>query len=171
VRETWQEVFETEYDENAEGYCVNVRTLIPDFNDIPKVCAGLSTEDSCSAMKPRNKFYVYKASNIKFSNPQNGLCWRPSIHMPKEAARIFLRITDVKAERLQNITENGAKAEGTDADVQIAGGYVLDGYYRSRFATHLWNSTVKKSDLDRYGWGANPWVWVYQFERIGEKMA
>lgn len=117
--------------------------------------------------------FIFKADEEKLTwwkNLNIGK-WHPSIHMLKEAARIFLRVTDVRAERLQDITEDGAKAEGTDADVQIAGGYVLDGYYRSRFATHLWNSTVKKSDIDRYGWDANPWVWIYQFERIGEKTA
>jgi hypothetical protein len=118
-------------------------------------------------------FYLYAADSLQidlydgdgFLLDDQRIKWHPSIHMPKEAARIFLRVTDVRAERLQDITEDGAKAEGTDADVQIAGGYVLDGYYRSRFATHLWNTTVKKSDIDKYGWEANPFVWVISFER------
>ena len=113
--------------------------------------------------------YAFKADYIDPKNLEKAKLlvrrWHPSIHMPKEAARIFLRVTDVKAERLQDITDNEAKAEGTDSDVQIAGGYVNPNYYRSRFSWHVWDSTIKKSNLNRYGWDANPWVWVISFER------
>lgn len=92
--------------------------------------------------------------------------WRPSIHMPKAAARIFLRVTDVRAERLREITEDGAKAEGlvstakpTPDGLDYAGLMAYDQF------PALWNSTIKKSDLDKYGWAANPWVWVISFER------
>jgi hypothetical protein len=88
--------------------------------------------------------------------------WKPSIHMPKEAARILLRIADVRVERLQDITEEQAKAEGICV-ITNNSGYM----HRSKFAS-LWNSTVPKKDLDRYGWKANPWVWVYEFEKLDE---
>ena len=98
---------------------------------------------------------------------------RPSIHMPKEAARIWLKVTDVRVERLQKITEDGAKAEGISEEWACdwwkptyydpdSGGYPR---YRDAFAFELWDSTIKKSDLDRYGWDANPYVWVIEFER------
>ena len=86
---------------------------------------------------------------------------RPSIHMPKEAARIWLKVTDVRVERLQNITADGIRNEGLPSaavhcgDVEIA----------LKEWENLWNSTIKKSDLERYGWNANPWVWVIEFER------
>lgn len=100
--------------------------------------------------------------------------WRPSIHMPKEAARIFLRVTDVRVERLQDITKDGLIAEGAETDEYLdyeewATAVAPPG---SRMITlwdyfpGLWNSTVKKSDLDKYGWDANPWVWVIEFERV-----
>lgn len=102
--------------------------------------------------------------------------WKPSIHMPKEAARIWLKVTDVRVERLQDITEEQACMEGTDpwdeacyenngwhptlSDPDSGGDpNMIDGFHK------LWNSTIKKSDLDRYGWNANPWVWVIEFER------
>lgn len=76
--------------------------------------------------------------------------WRPSIHMPREAARIFLRVTDVRVERLQDIDDDGVVAEGLEIGAQF---------------DDLWNRTVKKSDRARLGWEANPWVWVIEFER------
>ena len=111
--------------------------------------------------------YFYKASESE------NFKWKPSIHMPKEAARIWLKVTDVRVERLHEITEDGAKAEGINEewarswwhptyDDPDSGGYPR---YRDTFALDLWNSTIKKSDLDRYGWKANPWVWVIEFER------
>ena len=92
--------------------------------------------------------------------------WHPSIHMPKEAARIWLKVTDVRAERLQNITEDGAKAEGANWKNGKNVGWEEKMWRTAieRFAK-IWDSTIKKSDLDRYGWDANPWVWVIEFGR------
>ena len=84
--------------------------------------------------------------------------WHPSIHMPKEAARIWLKVTDVKVERLQEITEVQAQAEGCNSGL-LTGACTARGQFED-----LWNSTIKKSDLDRYGWEASPWVWVIEFE-------
>lgn len=91
--------------------------------------------------------------------------WRPSIHMPHEAARLFLRVTDVRVEQLWDITERGprsAKAEGFANDINLNAG---TGASASKHFHNFWNSTIKKADLDRYGWDANPWVWVIEFER------
>lgn len=85
--------------------------------------------------------------------------WKPSIHMPKEAARIWLKVTDVRVERLQEITEVQAQAEGCNSGL-LTGACTARGQFED-----LWNSTIKKSDIDRYGWDANPWVWVIEFER------
>lgn len=94
--------------------------------------------------------------------------WKPSLFMPKEAARIFLKVTDVRVERLHEITEDGAKAEGAIDNR----GFIHspeNEYDRIHTAREhfikIWNSTIKKSDLDSYGWDANPWVWVIEFER------
>lgn len=87
--------------------------------------------------------------------------WKPSIHMPKEAARIWLKVTNVMVERLQEITSEQIGREGVDVEYP----HVLNGEEKRYAFSTLWNSTVKKSDLDRYGWKANPWVWVIEFER------
>lgn len=87
--------------------------------------------------------------------------WKPSIHMPKEAARIWLKVTDVRVERLQEITSEQIGREGVEVEYP----HVLNGEEKRYAFSTLWNNTIKKSDLDRYGWNASPWVWVIEFER------
>jgi hypothetical protein len=87
--------------------------------------------------------------------------WKPSIHMPKVAARIWLKVTDVRVERLQDITSEQISREGVEVEYP----HVLNGEEKRYAFSTLWNSTIKKSNLDRYGWNASPWVWVIKFER------
>ena len=101
--------------------------------------------------------YFYKASE------SGNFKWKPSIHMPKEAARIWLKVTDVRVERLQEISAESALAEGADKYIHTNGG--LDENMTITSFIGIWNSTIKKSDLGSYGWDANPWVWVIEFER------
>ena len=89
--------------------------------------------------------------------------WKPSIHMPKEAARIWLKVTNVRVERLQDITVEDALAEGMDKYIRLNGELDENSIITSFIG--IWNSTIKKSDLDRYGWDANPYVWPIEFER------
>jgi hypothetical protein len=156
VRETWTEecgkyYYRADYDSDYLDPC---ETLSGGY---PASCRNHLGCDGCMATSTR-------------------IHWHPSIHMPKEAARIWLKVTDVKVERLQDITEEQACMEGTDPWDEVcyenngwhptfsdpdSGGdpNMVDGFHK------LWNSTIKKSDLDRYGWDANPWVWVIEFER------
>lgn len=97
--------------------------------------------------------------------------WKPSIHMPREAARLFLRVEDVRIERLQDISEDDALAEGANAGEYLdEQGNLMDVYYPHEDFVRIWNSTVKKADLPSYGWDANPWVWVIEFERINPQI-
>lgn len=113
--------------------------------------------------------YIYKAddklANLPEFKESSKVIYHPSIHMPKEAARIFLKVTNVRVERLQDIDDEQAKKEGANWRNGKNVGFE-EKMRRSaveRFA-EIWNSTIKKSDLDRYGWDANPWVWVIDFE-------
>lgn len=99
----------------------------------------------------------YKADN----GTPTGIKWRPSIHMPKEAARLFLRVTEVRAEQLQDITENGLHSEGVELEAFEVGCTFAEGIFHD-----IWNSTIKPADLPIYGWEANPWVWVIGFEQV-----
>lgn len=119
------------------------------------------------------KYYYAATDTIPFDAyvDENGVThdhtpWRPSIHMPKEAARIWLKVTDVRVERLEDITDDGAKAEGANwkNGKNVGWEEKMRRTAVERFA-EIWDSTIKKSDLDRYGWAANPWVWVIEFER------
>lgn len=91
--------------------------------------------------------------------------WHPSIHMPKEAARIFLKVTDVRVERLQEITPEQMLREGLRTKDPLVGEFMTKMQLIYKFMK-LWNSTIKKQDLDKYGWEANPWVWVIEFEKV-----
>lgn len=116
--------------------------------------------------------FVYRADG---EEPDGWDCddrWRPSIHMPRGAARIFLRVTGVRVERLQEITEDGAKAEGAEKSYPYTDPetgktvFVLDekGTYRSGFS-QIWDRTIKQKDRLSCCWESTPWVWVIEFER------
>ena len=90
--------------------------------------------------------------------------WRPSIHMPKEAARIWLKVTNVSVQRLKEITDEDAIAEGFEADETFKA--------HERFAM-TWNSVYGFTKAvngwrmsSPENWGLNPWVWVISFEQI-----
>lgn len=124
--------------------------------------------------------YIYAADNPnQFNNwvmpdgtHRDCVHWKPSIHMPKEAARIWLKVTDVRVERLQDMTPYDAYKEGTlehCIGMSACGGGCetcpADWDNGIMMFQKIWDSTIKKSDLDRYGWDANPWVWVIEFVR------
>lgn len=115
--------------------------------------------------------YLYKTDNN--GNLSNGHVykWKPSIHMPKEAARLFLHVTNVRVERLQDmclrdfINEGIVIREESFNDPENA-------YYQAKeFFRVLWNSTIKEAELGEYGWDANPYVFAYEFEVISKKEA
>lgn len=112
----------------------------------------------------------YRASNRICGDA----AWHPSIHMPREAARIFLRVTDVRVERLLEITGlDILEKEGVTVDFpQPKPSYMSLAYTETRLKpsvrkafADLWDSTIKKSDRALYSWDADPWVWVIEFER------
>ncbi len=143
--------------------------------------------------------YVYKIPDNKasYNYPASYIWkWNPSIHMPKEAARIFLRVKDVRVERLQDMPhdaplEEGIKGYTKDGELYkyaVSDDWWIDYHskHRKEFKgtywqdmpknptvafSYLWNSTINRTDIDIYGWEANPWVWVIEFERISKEEA
>ena len=139
IRETWERFECWNCDGDERGNC-------------PKEPKKSVLDKTCGC-------YMYRATDEISGDAK----WHPSIHMPKEAARIFLRVTNVRVERLQDITAEDALAEGMDKYIRLNGELDENSIITSFIG--IWNSTIKKSDLDRYGWNANPWVWVIEFER------
>ena len=140
---------------------------------------GMDTQEGCCD-ETANRFYDadrkeygcygYKASFEEDEYPTVNT-WHPSIHMPKEVARIFLKVTDVRVERLQEMTQIDFLNEGTETCKECHCKDLCLGLSNARICRlksdfrQIWNNTFKKSDLDRYGWDANPWVWVVEFEK------
>lgn len=112
------------------------------------------------------KYYYAATDTIPFDTyvdasgvTHERVTWHPSIHMPKEAARIWLKVTNVRVERLQEMWASDVSKEGIYFTKPTTADEMLMAFAK------LWNSTIKKSDIDRYGWGVNPYVWVIEFER------
>lgn len=127
--------------------------------------------------------YIYRAddklADLPTFNESSKLIYHPSIYMPKEAARIWLKVTDVRVGRLQEMKPVDVIKEGAYPDCWDCLNTYGESGSQCCYGTEeqcsqcdevmmewekLWNSTIKKSDLDRYGWDANPWVWVIEFE-------
>lgn len=141
VRETWAPLYQDKDSKDVRGYMYKACTL-----------------EEYDKMYPDGKDYQWEGK------------WRPSIHMPKEAARIFLRATDIRVERLQDITYEGCKAEGFDGAFFTDDTEGLPAIAIRRFS-RMWDSTIKKKDIGLSDWNANPWVWVIEFERISREEA
>lgn len=128
--------------------------------------------------------YVYKASNQNFQLA-SGEHWKPSIHMPKAACRIWLEIVSVKVERLQDISEEDAKAEGIDFEIfnEEDNTFVYENYLKGKnfysFSEYQWNfgKETHSAPVASYcslwesihgdgSWNNNPWVWVVEFKQI-----
>lgn len=136
VREPWQFIPCSDCQMKQKGICSEKPTTYRSRNFSGEGC------------------FVYRADY-----PERGsIKWRPSIHMPREAARIFLRVTGVRVERMRDMVLGDVLVEGiTEADTYES---TWDRWHQT------WNSTIKPKDLGSYGWEENPWVWVISFERI-----
>ena len=139
-------------------------------------------ETWCERMGRRGE-YLYRAYAGERDDTRDYVIshntWRPSIHMPREAARIFLRVTGVRAERLHEIATIEAQQEGQPectGGIMACGGpescFDCEASYQNaiRWFSSVWDSTIKSADRATCGWEANPWVWVIEFERIEKEL-
>jgi hypothetical protein len=140
VRETWSPYA----DEYTKGYCQDA--------------------DAARGIAPRPAVYrADHSSDVGIVGLGGDGRWRPSIHMPRWASRITLEVTGVRVERLQEITEEGALAEGVRGvklgHLDPEGDAVA---HRTAFV-ELWDGL---NAARGFGWYANPWVWVVEFRRV-----
>jgi len=173
-------------DKESDGTLLDYQNCCGDFIEPTRLCRYkvgdilYVRETFANTWRPDSEDigFVYKADGIPQKFPYWGNVqykeevWIPSIHMPKEAARIFLKVTNVRVERLQDITEQQVVNEGiksywaephTDTPPFI--GIDLC-HTRIKAFKQLWNSTIKKQDIGKYDWSSNPYVWVIEFERV-----
>lgn len=146
IRETWSFLYCI--DCAGEGVC----TKTPDTYE-DKDAAG----EGC---------FLYRADYTE--KQAKRIVWRPSIHMPKAAARTWLMVKDVRAERLQGMNLDNFLAEGAPVRPE-AFNDLENAFLQAREAfTEIWDSTISKAEYGKYGWNANPWVWVIEFEECGK---
>ncbi len=158
VRESWRIGAWNEHagtvalDYLADGHC-RAEWLALAGDDDGEIFSRLWQQSTDDAIK------VYGQQDRYTWTPGESPCrWRPSIHMPRWASRILLEITGVRVERLQDISEADAKAEGVTLPPSTCNMY--DGIWRDGYRD-LWES------INGHGsWDANPWVWVIEFKRI-----
>lgn len=140
VRETWAKVPATAYQGSIDTATDGTRTVVPHR----ELNHGLY-------------WSIYRADWTRVA-PER---WRPSIHMPRAACRIVLEITDVRVQRLQEITEDDARAEGIDLsgiNLDVPATFDRPMAYEYR---RLWDSINGAG-----AWSANPWVWCVSFKRV-----
>lgn len=123
-----------EYKEPSDDWCERVQDIWAELSD------------------PKNYDIEKKAMDHK---------WRPSIHIPRWASRTQLKITNIRVERVQEISEEDCLGEGVFIDLKNAFA-VKPPKLRDKFK-ELWDSINKESG---YGWKVNPYVWVVDFERV-----
>ena len=114
--------------------------------------------------------YYYKADGDLRPEGWRGN-WKPSIHMPKKAARIFLKVTDARVERLQIMTLNDFLSEGIVLRPEAFNDPDNAYFQAQKTFMQLWDSTIKKDQFQYYSWNANPYVWVTEFEVIDKAAA
>lgn len=126
--------------------------------------------------------YLYKANPgdeemlILQDTPKGINKWKPSIHMPKKACRLWLKVKSVRIERLHDISEEDAIAEGIEKyqDTSAYKSYWSDEpenpklyeMYPVRSFYTLWQSINANRNNGLYAWDENPWVWVIEFEKL-----
>ena len=176
---------------NREGYCAFGKNKDQDLEFIkPKYkvgdilyvretwCYGRVFGDGCEGDEfwleqlqehEDNEIIFYKADMeyaIKEGVSFDDIVWKPSIHMPKKYARIFLKVTNVRVERLQDIRDRDILSEGCNQAIIEKKSNRIEYIFFSKqiknWWINLWNSTTK----DGYKWEDNPYVFVYEFERI-----
>lgn len=144
VRETWQAIRVSIDPETGYGDDVRAADKIP--SDSQHGYWGVA--------------YAATDPQANEHRDDRGFVWRPGIHMPRWASRITLEITDVRVERLQDISGMDAKREGVSVPAHLPhDGADLD--YARREYRRLWQSINGPGS-----WDANPWVWVIEFKKL-----
>lgn len=161
VRETW------DYYETSEE-CIDENTIEYRIAFAYKALNTLPKSNDIQWVKVSEDKYWKAQEKIDYEENHNSSGWKPSIHMPREAARIFLEVTDVRVERLQSISNSDALSEGIKVieededyfDYENNGEAGSYGTARGSFFS-LWRKIYGDKCFDN-----NPFVWVYEFKQV-----
>lgn len=146
VRETWAPMYKDMVSKEVMGYL-----YLADREG----CYGQEYVEKYDEMYPDGKDWTWEGR------------WRPSIHMPQSAARIWLRVTHVTVEKLQDMHAQDSLDEGVK--LHLKG--LTKGDSPLKPFQDVWDSTLTKKEQSLYGWDANPWVWRIDFERLEGEQA
>ena len=126
---------------------------------------------NCLYVPINNKWHYWHKAGDEFEDSADEK-WRPSIFMPKVAARLFLKVKDIRVERVQDITEEDAISEGIEwselskcaftPPIKLHQKWPISYPFTTAKEAfkNLWDSINSKRG---YGWDLNPWVWVVEF--------
>jgi hypothetical protein len=162
VRETWRI---GAWDHNEGSMCIDYQDgpdktwrNVPDSGWFEREWIAISDELT------RKKIGFNAKGNYHWAPGQSPLKWKPSIHMPRWASRIQLEITDLRVERLQEISEEDAFQEGVDNKLcaeSVGRSPLKMGVATQSGYAYFWDKINGPGS-----WDANPWVWVIEFKRI-----
>jgi hypothetical protein len=151
----------------GEVYYVRETWRIGYLNDDTKEMTIIfkAIQSGCDIETKKCKFSDERYDKFRKFAKKKG--WQSPYFMPKEAARIFIEMTKIWVEKLQEIDDEGAKAEGAN----FVNGYNVgweEKMNRSVIQRYedIWNNTIPKKDISIYGWNANPHVWANEFKRL-----
>lgn len=159
---------------NGKWYAFSDKTLKFNLNGRIEECKWRSTSpykpkyqpgdilwvrETWACIEGTSDFYAYKADDAEVEQFIDK--WKPSIHMPRAAARLFLKVVNVRCERLQSITDGDCCSEGMLDITKLINCHF--GSLAAERYRELWDSLNAKRG---YGWDTNPWVWVIEFERV-----
>lgn len=137
---------------------------IYDYNVMPLYMVGdilyvreAWSNDTFKYLIPR---YAYKADYTEKMQQYCGLKWRSPVNMPKQAVRLFLRITDVHIERIQSISDIDMVRDFCRCTEAVTP------QLKASLAEACWNESLNKKNLTQYAWSKNPYVFVYEFEKL-----
>ena len=150
------------------GHELWVKETFREWDDEDFGNCGCSEYCLCPTEPPSE--YCYRADGYELSEEEreNGLKWKPSIFMNRQASRTQLRITDIRVERLQDISGKDAKAEGLLSKYIPTDGFTWYGHDGKNWTLGAKNAfkTLWQSINGADSWDSNPFVWVVEFERI-----
>jgi len=145
-----------------EAWCLAARKKFDQYRDREQVWPSTMRRPHVKSRWNGAHNAIYRADGEHIASNGVKEIWTPSIFMPRWASRLLLEITDVRVQRVRDISESDAKAEGCDYSNEGWRGEYGPGFSRVAAYRDLWNDINGK----KYPWNSNPWVWCLTFKVV-----